>query len=560
LSRKHWKLLPFLSPEQLASVSFHPLIVQLLYNRGITNQSQFETFLSGDDRLQSDPFLLPDMPQAVSRIYKALLSGEKIAIYGDFDADGITATALLVQGLSALGGRAIPYIPHRFHEGYGLKLTALERLRKQGVTLVVTVDCGISAINEVKGAQKLGLDIIITDHHLPTTPLPPALAVVDPKREDSAYPFTELAGVGVAFKLLQALLWRSGREELLASLLDLVVVGTVADIAPLLGENRYLVKSGLKLLNRSPRLGLAEMIQCARLKPGNLETDDISWILGPRLNAAGRIDHAISAYRLLLTQMPEEAKRLALELEEKNSERQRITNEVLQGVRQKLVANGTESPLLMSKGENYPPGVIGIVASKLSEEFYRPVVLVKLGEEICRGSARSIPEFDLVAAFHKCRDLLFRFGGHSMAAGFTLPAENLSHFEQRLLQLAKEKLAEVDLRPHLLIDAKVPLSIFSGDTYQSIQQLAPFGCSNPTPTFLSHQVKVVEIRNLGNQGEHLGFKLRQGDITWQAVGFKLGNLASEITPYLDIVYNLEIDRWSAQEVLRLNLLDFAPSA
>lgn len=538
----------------------HPLIVQLLYNRGIINPSQFETFLSADDRLQCDPFLLPDMPQAVGRIYRALLSGEKIAVYGDFDADGITATALLVQGLSNLGARVIPYIPHRLHEGYGLKLSALEKLRKQGVTLVITVDCGISAVNEVKEARKLGLDIIITDHHSPTTSLPAALAVVDPKRKDSCYPSPELAGVGVAFKLLQALLWRSGREELLNNLLDLVALGTVTDMAPLISENRYLVKSGLRLLNCTHRLGLIEMIHCAGLKPGSLETDKISWVLGPRLNAAGRIDHAITGYRLLLTQRPEEATQLALELEEKNSERQRITNEVFREVREKLVATGTDSPLLLTKGENYPPGVIGIVASKLSEEFYRPVVLVRFGDEVCRGSARSIPEFDLISALQECHDLLFRFGGHSMAAGFVLPTENLIPFEQRLLHLATEQLAELDLRPHLLIDAEVPLSIFSGDTFQSIQQLAPFGCGNQVPNFLSRQVKVVETRNLGNQGEHLWLKLRQGDVTWQAIGFKLGDLTSEITSYLDIVYNLEIDWWNGEEVLRLNLLDLAPSA
>lgn len=499
------------------------------------------------------------MPQAVGRIYRALLSGEKIAIYGDFDADGITATALLVQGLSALGGRVVPYIPHRLHEGYGLKVAALQKLRKQGVTLVITVDCGISAVDETKEARKMGLDIIITDHHLPTTPLPPAVAVVDPNRTDSLYPSPELAGVGVAFKLLQALLWHSGREVILTDLLDLVALGTVTDMAPLIGENRYLVKSGLKALNTTCRLGLTEMVRCAGLKPGNIETDTISWVLGPRLNAAGRIDHAITSYRLLVTQSPEEAFRLAMELEEKNSQRQQIANEVFQEAREKLIATGTEPPLLIAKGESYPPGVIGVVAGKLSEEFYRPVVLVKLGDQVCRGSARSIPEFDLIAALKECESLLLRFGGHSMAAGFTLPSQNLSQFEQRLLDLATQQLSDLDLRPHLLIDAEVPLSLFAGDTFQSIQQLAPFGCGNPVPTFLSRKVKVVESRNLGNQGEHLWLKLRQQDVTWQAIGFKLGSLTPQISSYLDIVYNLEVDWWNGEEMLRLNLLDLAPS-
>jgi len=559
VSRTHWKLLPPLPAEQITTAGIHPLVLQLLHNRGVTQASQFESFLRADKVLQGDPFLLPDMPQAVGRIYRALLSGEKIAIYGDFDADGISATALLVQGLSALGGRVIPYIPHRLQEGYGLKVAALEKLRKRGVTLVITVDCGITAASEVKEARKIGLDIIITDHHLPTTSLPSAIAVIDPKRTDSIYPSPELAGVGVAFKLLQALLWRGGREAMLTDFLDLVALGTVTDMAPLIGENRYLVKSGLKVLNTTSRLGIMEMIGCAGLEPGNIETNTISWILGPRLNAAGRIDHAITGYRLLVTHLPEEAHRLALELEEKNIQRQQMTNEVFQEVKENLITTGTELPLLIAKGESYPPGVIGIVAGKLSEEFYRPVVLVKLGQEVCRGSARSIPEFDLITALKECSDLLSRFGGHSMAAGFALPLQNLSLFEQRLLDLATQELSGVDLRPHLLIDAEVPLSVFAGDVFQSIQQLAPFGCGNQVPTFLSRNVKTVEVRNLGNQEEHLWLKLRQGDATWQAIGFKLGSLAPQISSYLDIVYNLEVDRWNGEEVLRLNLLDLAPS-
>jgi len=560
VNQTHWRLLPSLPAEQTATTNIHPLVVQLLYNRGITEPSQFEAFLKADERLQADPFLLTDMPQAVGRIYRALLSGEKIAIYGDFDTDGISATALLVQGLSTLGAKVIPYIPHRLQEGYGLKVASLEKLRKQGVTLTITVDCGISAIEEVKAAHKIGMDIIITDHHLPTTPLPPATAVVDPKRADSIYPSPELAGVGVAFKLLQALLWHSGREEILNNCLDLVALGTVTDMAPLIGENRYLVKSGLKALNANRRLGLTEMIGCAKLESAEVKTETISWILGPRLNAAGRIDHAITGYRLLVTQFAEEARRLAAELEEKNSQRQQITNEVFKEIREGLIATRTESPLLIAKGESYPPGVIGIVAGKLSEEFYRPVVLVKLGDEVCRGSARSIPEFDLISALKECDDLLSRFGGHSMAAGFALPLQNLRHFEERLLNLATQKLSGIDLRPHILIDAEVPLSVFLGDTFQSMQQLAPFGCGNPVPTFLSRDVKPVEVRNMGNQGEHLSLKLRQGETTWQAVGFRLGNLAPQIGSSLDIVYNLETNYWNGEEVLRLNLLDLTPSA
>ncbi len=558
MSHTHWKLLaPGEQPPTIAGV--HPLVAQLLYNRGISEPSQVELFLSADKRLEADPFLLPDMHQAVSRTYQALLSGEKIAVYGDFDADGITATALMVQGLSALGGRAMPYIPHRLYEGYGLKVAALEKLRKQGVSLVITVDTGITAFTEVEKAQRMGMDIIITDHHLPLSFLPPAKVVVNPKRSDSVYPFAELAGVGVAFKLLQALLKGSGREELINRALDLVALGTVTDMSPLVGENRYWVKCGLELLNSTQRLGLQEMMRYARLKPGNIDAESISWILGPRLNAAGRLDNATTSYQLLLTQNPQEASSLASELEEKNAERQRLTSELLNRAREKIIAAGVDLPLLMAVGEDYPPGVMGLVAGRLAEEFYRPVILFRTGHEVCRGSGRSIPEFDLMAALKNCRDLLSKFGGHTRAAGFSLPTENLPHLQQRLFNLAQDQLADLDLRPHIDIDAEVPLPIFAGETFEKTQQLAPFGCGNPLPTFVSRRVAVVDQHQIGSQGEHLGLKLRQEGIVWDAIGFRLGNFFQEITPYVDIVYNLEKHQWNGEERLRLNLLDFAPT-
>ncbi len=537
----------------------HPLVAQLLHNRGISEPSQAELFLSADRRLEADPFLLPDMHLAVSRIYQALLSGEEIAIYGDFDADGITATALLVQGLSALGGRVIPYIPHRHREGYGLQVATLEKLHKQGISLVITADTGITALTEVEKARKMGLDIIITDHHLPLASLPPAMAVVNPKRSDSACQSAELAGVGVAFKLLQALFKGSGREELLNRLLDLVALGTVTDMIPLVGDNRYWVKRGLEFLNNTERPGLQEMMRRASLKPGNLDTESISWILGPRLNAAGRLDDATTSYQLLLTQDPQEASRLASELEEKNAKRQRLTSESLERARGKIVAAGVDLPLLMAGDEDYPPGVMGLVAGKLSEEFYRPVILFKIGPEICRGSGRSIPEFDLMAALKDCREILSNFGGHTKAAGFTVPTTNLPQLQKRFLDIAKAKLAGLDLRPHIDIDAEVPLSVFVGDTFKQIQQLAPFGSGNPSPTFVSRCVEIADQRQIGNQGEHLKLKLRQESITWDAIAFKFGNLAQEMTTCLDIAYNLDIDRWNSEERLRLKLLDFAPS-
>ena len=488
-----------------------------------------------------------------------MLTGEDIAVYGDFDADGITATALLVQGLSALGGKVVPYIPHRHHEGYGLQVAALEKLRKRGISLVITVDTGITAIAEIQKAQKMGMDIIVTDHHLPLASLPPALAVVDPKRIDSNCQ-SELAGVGVAFKFLQALLKGSGREELVNSLLDLVALGTVTDMVPLIGDNRYWVKRGLELLNNTERLGLQEMMRSASLKPGNLDTDSISWILGPRLNAAGRLDDAATSYKLLLTQDPNEAASLVSELEEKNAKRQRLTTELLQRVREKIIAAGADSSLLMIGDEDYPPGVMGLVAGRLSEEFYRPVILFRFGPETCRGSGRSIPEFDLMAALTDCRDLLSNFGGHTKAAGFTVPTDNLAQLEKQLLNIAEAQLAGLDLRSHIDIDAEVSLSDLAGETFKQIQQLAPFGAGNPLPAFISRHVEIVELHHIGSRNEHLSLKLKQEGLVWDAIGFRFGSRAQETTAFLDIAYNLDIDRWNGGEKLRLKLLDFAPAA
>ncbi len=559
MNHYRWNLLPLVPDEHLAKTSgFSPLIAQLLYNRGLTEPSQLESFLTGDKRLSGDPSLLPDIQLAVARIYRALLSGENIAIYGDFDADGITGTALLVQGLSSLGGRVIPYIPHRLTEGYGLNIAALENLHRQGISLVITVDCGITALAEVKRANRLGLDIIVTDHHSPLPEIPPAIAIINPKRADSYYPFSELTGAGVALKLLQALLQGIGKEEQLNGLMDLAALGTVADMAPLAGENRYLVKEGLKLINATPRLGIREILSQAGVSPGSLDAESISWIIAPRLNAAGRLAHAMTSYKLLMTDSPQEARSLAIDLEEKNAERQRLTSKVLIKAREQILAQGI-SPLLVAAGSDYPVGIAGLVASRLAEEFYRPAIVVRTGELVSSGSCRSIPEFNIILALNQCSHLLSQFGGHSQAAGFTLPTKNLTYLQQHLARLATEQLAGADLRPQLDIDAEVTLPDLSGDTFNTIQRLAPFGRGNPAPTFLSQRAEVVDCRTMGSNREHLRMKLKQGGVVWDGVGFRLGGYLAEVSSHLGIVYNLEIDRWGGEERLRLNIIDFAPA-
>jgi single-stranded-DNA-specific exonuclease len=555
--RAQWKILPPVPDEYLNASDVPPLIAQLLYNRGVKPED-IGPFLSGDHRLEGNPFLLPDISQAVSRVYKAVLAREKIAIYGDFDVDGVTATVILVEGLSRLGAEVIPYIPDRINEGHGLKTSALEKLRAQGVDLVITVDCGITDLTEVKQAQKMGIDMVITDHHIPLGGLPRAVAVIDPKRKDSEYPFLDLAGAGVAFKLLQALFHKDTREKWLTRLLDLVVLATITDLVSLVGENRYLVKEGLRELSNSSRVGIQEMVKLAGLKPGELDAEDISWVLGPRLNAAGRMNNASTSYQLLTTQSPEEARLLALELEERNAERQKLTNEVLGRAREKLAAK-LYLPVLIDGDESYPIGVIGLVAGKLADEFYKPAIIISLGSELCQGSCRSIPEFDVVAALEECHNLLTAFGGHPLAAGFTVTRQNLAQLEERITRLATDQLGHLDLRPQIVIDAELPLSTFSGETFNLMQKLAPFGRGNPQPTFLTRQVEVIECRNFGNQGEWLRLKLKQGNVTWQAVDFDSRRAREGIPSCIDIVYNLEKSRWSGEEVLGLNLSDFAPA-
>ncbi len=557
MSHSRWNLLPPIPDEHtFSALDFSPLVLQLLYNRGLNEPAQMTAFIDAGESLSGDPNLLPGMHQAVARLYQAMLSNETVAVYGDFDTDGTTATALLVQGLSLLNFRAIPYIPHRMTEGYGLKTAALEKLQQDGVSLVVTVDCGITAVAQVKKAAKSGLDIIITDHHTPLPDeIPPACAVINPKLPGSDYPFVELAGVGVALKLLQGLFRSLGKERQLSVLFDLVALGTIADMVPLLGENRYLVKQGLERLSDSPRLGIREMVVQSGLNSSAINSQNVSWTLAPRLNAAGRLEHAMGSYRLLMTDSKEEAEELAKWLEQKNAERQRLTARSLEKAREQVLAQG-DAPILIASDGDFLAGIVGLVAGRLSEEFYRPVIVLRTTESLSGGSCRSIPEFDIIAALNQCSHLLTHFGGHARAAGLSLRTKDLPRLKEELTALAAAGLEGVDLRPRIDIDAEVLLPDMAGDTFLSIQQLAPFGQGNPAPTFLSRAVEVLDCRTMGNNGNHLRMKLKQAGSQWDAVGFGLGRYLPDMSNRIDIVYNLEIDNWKGQEKLRLNLADF----
>ncbi len=557
MSHTRWNLLPPLAPGQELA-GFPPLLVQLLINRGVTRPQDFAAFLASDESLLLDPLLLPGMDRAIIRINRALLKGETVAVYGDFDADGITATAALTQGLALLGGRTVPYIPHRQTEGHGLAINALKKLREQGVSLVITVDCGVTDVAEAKKMPEIGLDLIITDHHTPLDEIPEAVAVINPKLKGSAYPFLHLAGAGVAFKLLQGIFRSLGIEERIDPVMDLVAIGTIADMSPPLGENRYLIKEGLKSINASPRPGIRELIAQTRLEPGAINEDRISWVIAPCLNAAGRLADGLTGYKLLTTQSDQEAEELAAWLARKNEERQRLTTVTLVRAREQVIARGLP-PLLLTADKEYPMGIAGLVAGRLTEEFYRPSVVIHTADTVCHASCRSIPEFDIIAALNKFSRFFTRYGGHAAAAGFTMPTKDLPELERELAALAGEMLSGVELRPHLDIDALVTLPELGGDAFRTTQLLAPFGRGNPVPVFLSRDVEVLERRAMGNTGEHLRLKLRQRGTVFDGVAFRLGNHAAELAPLIDVVYNVEVDTWGGKNQLRLNILDFKKS-
>lgn len=568
MMKPNWQIAPPAPANHLARFpQLSPLIVQLLYNRGITAPLDVRDFLAGA-RPEDNPFRLKGMNEAVTRLRQAIRQGELVAIYGDFDADGVTATALLVETLSALGARVKPYIPHRVDEGYGLNTEALHQLASEGVKVVVTVDCGIRSIEEVNYGRKLGLDIIITDHHSVGEEVPPALAVINPKQPDCRYPFKDLAGVGVAFKLAQALLRANRRVPVTKGevsvneedLLDLTALGTVADLAPLLGENRSLVKRGLERLNAAERLGLRAMIAQAGLKLGQIDAATIGFILGPRLNAAGRMDDAATSYELLTCRSPDQAANLAQELEELNRRRQRLTLEALERAQEQAPMADESQKLLFVAGEDFPSGIVGLVAGRLTEEFYRPSLVVELGPEESRGSARSIPEFNITAALDQCSGLLVKYGGHAAAAGFTVANDNLEALQERLKELAAEQLEGVELTPTLLIDAEVELSEMDWATQALLTQLEPCGYANPAPLLLSRRAIVRDARAVGTDGGHLKLSLSDGQARWGAIAFRQGQWAGQLPPHIDVVYSLEINEWRGEKQLQLNVKDLRPSA
>jgi len=570
LNKKRWIIAPPVPPGHLAQLSsLPPLLAQLLYNRGLRTTADVRAFLQPtiDD---ANPFLLTGMADAVSRLRHAIRRAEPIAIYGDYDVDGVTATALLVQTLRALGANVRPYIPHRVEEGYGLNMTAMENLTQTGARLVVTVDCGARSVQEVAYARHLGIEVIITDHHSVGPALPEARAIINPKQPAAQtartrYPFDELAGVGLAFRLAQALLraeqqvpTRRGDTPLPEErdLLDLVALGTVADVVPLLGENRALVWHGLQQINAAKRPGIRAMLAEAGLTPGAVTAYHIGYVLGPRLNAAGRLANAISAYQLLMAETEEEAQMLARELGERNRARQELTRELVSKAQAQVLSEGV-GPILIVAGEEYLAGVVGLVASRLADTFYRPAVVVEWGAAQSKGSARSIPEFHITQALDGCAEHLVKHGGHAAAAGFTVDNSAWDRFTARLREIATAQLADMDLMPQLAVDAEIPLAQADWATAAMLDELEPFGHANPRPCFVSRNVMVRQYSVVGNN--HLRLTLSDGRIVINGIAFGQGDWASHMPPRIDVAYTISVDERNNERRLQLHVQDLRPA-
>jgi len=567
---KHWNIPPLISPEADSALSkFHPILRQILFNRGYPTDAEARAYLNAKPDFDTNPFQMTGMHEAVDRIRLAIEKDEPIAIYGDYDVDGVTSTALLVETLTHLNADVRGYIPNRFEEGYGLNNNALDELKANGVKLVITVDCGIRSPSEALHARTQGLDLIISDHHHPAEgDLPLAFAVINPKQTGDKYPDKDLAGVGIAYKIAEALL-DDGRQTIdtgqpstvngqrLYSLLDLVALGTVADLAPLVGENRILVRKGLKQMKQTTRQGLFSLAAVSDIKLDKVNAGNIGFSLGPRLNAAGRLKEALAAYELLITKDPSRAGQLAQELNIQNRERQGITREIQAQAEIITLADDPKAYLLFAAHESFNSGVIGLAASRLTDTYYRPAVVASKGEEETRGSCRSIPEFHITDALDQCADLLVRHGGHAAAAGFTVKNENLSALVTKLKFIAAEKLSNVDLKPTVTADAEVSLVDIRPELFEKcLKYLEPTGYGNPSAVFVARNIKVKNARTIGADAKHLKLLLEDdGGYNHDAIGFRLGEWQKKMPPRVDILFTYEVNEYNGRIGYQLNLKD-----
>lgn len=562
--KKKWNMFPIkrqLARELSQKLNISEYITQTLINRGVSDEQAAAEFLYAGAEHFADPFTLTGMNAAVERISQAITAQEKITIYGDYDVDGITACAVLYKTLIRLGGTVEFYIPDRQSEGYGLNPTALHHLIQQNTKLIITVDCGISAVPEIAAVSGL-VDIIITDHHQPPPELPAALAIINPKQPGCLYPEKNLAGVGVAFKLCQGL-WQhyNNRGSKFFDYLDIVAIGTVADIVPLTGENRVLVKLGLEQLRATDNLGITALLEVCDLVGKAINSGTIGFVLAPRLNAVGRVSQAAAGVELLITDNYAYAQELAQLLDKENLARQNIEKIILAKAEEQLeTVDLPAAKVLVLAGEDWHSGVIGIVASRLVEKYYKPVIMISIREGVGKGSCRSIPAFDMYAALTHCADLLTQFGGHRQAAGLSIPEANILLLRQRMNDLATKTLASTDYIPVLNIDSILPLEAISASFLEQLACLEPFGYGNPTPIFACHNIGLREKRLIGQQNRHLKLKLKNETVK-DVVAWNMAELSPSLTcdKTIDLVFVPKYNEWQGQKSLQLMAHDIRQS-
>ena len=560
LIKKQWiidsdsKTVPIHVQDEL--IDYPILLRQLLYNRGIVTAEDAKIYLFKKGPIY-DPFLLLNMDAAVQRIFSAIDQQETIVIYGDYDVDGVTATALMVECLSAIGAKVNAYIPNRFDEGYGLNLEALRNLWEEGARLVITVDCGVRSPKEILYAKELGMDMIISDHHEPGKDLPEAFAVINPKQVGDAYPYRDLAGVGVAFKMAEALLSQRPAKDLrLEDLLDLVAVGTVADIVPLTRENRSLVKAGLEILAMGKRPGLWSLAQVAGVNIERISAEQIGFLIGPRLNAAGRLDTAELAYKLLVSKDILEAGILAQQLDDLNKERQDQTR-AIQEESEKLALEFGNEYLIFAAAETFNEGVVGLAASRLAESYFRPAIVAHKGEEETRASCRSIPAFHITRALDQCAELLVRHGGHSMAAGFTVRNQNLDELVVKLRGIAQDQLSGQILQPELHADLELPLQN-PKEIFDAMDLIEPTGEKNPGEKFVSRGLWVKRFSAVGKEKTHLKLQVSDGRTVFDAIAFRMGHWAENMPSRIDLLYSYDINQFNGRTTVQLMVRDLRP--
>ena len=556
---KQWQL-P--SPPRAHSLpSDVPLpVVQILLARGIDTAEKLRYFLDPPQSLPYDPLRLAGMEQALARLYQAVSNKEKVGIFGDFDVDGVTGTAIVAEGLTSLGVQVVPYLPQRMVEGHGLSKAAVENLVQQGVSLIITVDTGVTSIEEVAHARNIGADVIITDHHVPHAEMPDAVAVLNPKLPGGSYPFLDLCGAGLAFKLMQGLYQFYG-QPWASGLLELAALGTIADLVPLVDENRYLVQQGLRELANTKRPGLQALYRRAGVETEGLNAETVSFQIAPRLNSAGRLAHAMDSFRLLITESQSEAEGLADKLEDLNRQRRDISEKAFTLALEQVNIrySGGLPPIVVVQDPRINPGVSGLVAGRLAELLHRPAVVVCGDGDRLVASGRSIPAFNIVEAFEACQSLMVRHGGHAQAAGFTVERDNLPALTENLTAVAEEALAHTDLQPRLAIDAQVRLSELGNGVTDWLSTLEPFGPTNPAPLFLTTGARIQGIRYMGNVGQHLKLRVSDGGSEWNALAFNQGEDASgwiSEGDQVDLVYTVISDRFQGPGALALRVVDF----